>query len=420
VDKRLRQETDKISGDVIRLTRDLVRTPSPSLHEKDVAAKVADAMHQLHYDLVFTDDLGNVVGVIVGSDPYSAILMCSHMDTEKTDRFEGWNRSPFSGDIVGGRIEGVGSADCKGGLAAQIFAGQVVAANHLVSKSSVVVAATVADEEGCGIGIRHLLKTTLPELGKSARFVVLGEPTALTIGTGHDGWMGVDIDLFSSVWGAAQSAAEHVFLTLSSHCDEPDVLESPAIMTVHQPRTGRSDHGFLETIRLYRRLLPGEEAEDVLGWLEREIFEGTREIHAVFLEARVHQEEQMLYTGHRRMVRLAVPPWSTNLMHPLVNRARDSMLAAGFRWNPRAWKPGRVGTGTAGGVVSREFGIPVLGHGPGEEEQAHARNESVSLHSLIGAVVGTATLMSGLSAAPVEAATGMTQTDEERFTTSVG
>lgn len=420
MDRPLRREVEKISGDVIRFTQELVRIPSPSLHEKDAAGVVAEAMRELRYDLVFTDDVGNSVGVIRGSDSGSAILMSSHMDTVRPDHFESWNRSPFSGDIVHGRIEGVGAADCKGGLAAQIYAGHVLSASRFVPVSNIVMAATVAEENGCSVGVRHLLKTTLPELGMRPRFVVLGEPTALTIGSGHDGWVGIDIDIISPVDGVARSAGKYVFQVLSAHCEESGRNEIPAIMTVKQPRVGLSDHGYLETIRLYRRLFPGEVARDVLGWLERTFLEKTREIHAVFLEARVHQEEQRLYTGHTKRIRLSVPPWSTDLMHPLVDRARESMLAAGCRWIPKAWKLGNVGMGTAGGVVSREFGIPTIGYGPGEEQEAQACNESVSLSAVVDAVYGTATLLHGLTSAPLDLPSAGVRAEDERLVTCVG
>ena len=168
MDRPLRHEVEKISGDVIRFTQELVRIPSPSLHEKDVAGVVAEVMRELRYDLVFTDDVGNSVGVIRGSRlRVPRFSMSSHMDTVRPDQFESWNRSPFSGDIIHGRIEGVGAADCKGGLAAQIYAGHVLAASRFVPMGNIVVAATVAEENGCSVGVRHLLKTTLPELGMS-------------------------------------------------------------------------------------------------------------------------------------------------------------------------------------------------------------------------------------------------------------
>ena len=305
-----------------------------------------------------------------------------------------------------GSAEGVGAADCKGGLAAQIYAGQVLATSRLRSRGNIVVAATVAEENGCSIGLRHLLGTTLPDLGMDPKFVILGEPTGLTIGTGHDGWVGVDIEIRSPVEGVARSAGEHVFEVLKTCCDDGGFEASRAIMTIDPPRAGPTEHQFLVTIRIYRRLFPDESEEDVVCWLEGPVLRMAREMHAVVLDVKVHEEDQRLYTGHTRRIRLSVPPWSTNLMHPLIDCAREAMLAAGCRWIPKAWKLDRLGMGTAGAVASREFGIPVIGYGPGEEEQARACNESLSLPSLVDAVYGTGVLMQALSTAPLVLSSG--------------
>ena len=413
--KRLRHEVEKVSGEVIRFAQELIRIPSPRLHEKEAAFKVHEVMRSLRYDLVFSDEVGNIVGVILGSDSGVAIVANSHMDTVKPDRLEKWRRSPFSGDIVQGRIEGVGAADCKSGLAAQIYAGHVLAASRLCLRGSIVVAATVADENGCSIGIRHLLGTTLPELGMDPKFVILGEPTELMVGAGHDGWVGVDVNILSPVEGVARSAGEHVFEILSALCDDSGPGESRAIMTVDQPRVEISGCGFLVTVRIYRRLFPGESAGDVIDWLAGPALRMAKEMHDVDLDVKIHEEEQQLYTGHTRRIRLSVPPWSTNLMQPLIDPAREAMLAAGCKWSPKAWGSIQLGLGTAGGVVGREFGIPVIGYGPGEEQQAHACNESVGLASLVEAVYGTAALMHGLSAAPQVAHSEVAHVDEERL-----
>lgn len=398
--KRLRHEVEKVSDEVIRFAQELIRIPSPRLHEKEAALKINEVMRSLHYDLVFSDEVGNIVGVILGSDPGFAIVANSHMDTVKPDRLEKWRRSPFSGDIVQGRIEGVGAADCKSGLAAQIYAGHALAESRLCLRGSIVVAATVADENGCSIGIRHLLGTTLPELGMDPKFVILGEPTELMVGTGHDGWVGVDVNILSPVEAVARSAGEHVFETLSALCDDTGSGGSRAIMIVDQPRIEISGCRFLVTVRIYRRLFPGESASDVIDWLAGPALGMAREMHDVELDVKIHEEEQQLYTGHTRRIRLSVPPWSTNLMQPLIDSAREAMLAAGCKWSPKAWGLVQLGLGTAGSIVSQEFGVPAIGYGPGEEQQAHACNESVSVPVLIDAVYGTAALMYGLSTAP--------------------
>ncbi len=232
--------------------------------------------------------------------------------------------------------------------------------------------------------------------------------------------MGVDIGIFSPVEGVARSAGEYVFQTVGACCDEIGLPDPRAIMTVDRPRAESSGGQYLVTVRVYRRLLPGESSEDVVGWLEGSAVRTAKEMHAVGIDVTVHEEDQRLYTGHTRRVRLSVPPWSTNLMNPLVGRAREAMLAAGCRWAPNHWRLDRLGIGTAGGVVSRDFGIPVIGYGPGEEEQAHACNESVGLPALVDAVFGTAVLVHGLSTVPMTPPTESVPVDTGRIVACAG
>ena len=93
-------------------------------------------------------------------------------------------------------------------------------------------------------------------------------------------------------------------------------------------------------------------------------------------------------------------PWFTNLMDPVVDRVRDRLLSAGCRWTPLSWELQRLGLGTAGGVVTGEFGLPTIGLGPGKESQAHSCDESVSVTSLLEAVFASAVLTHGLVGSP--------------------
>ena len=399
MDNRLRDEVERNRGGIARLTRDLIRIPSPRLYEKEAARKVEEVMRSLSYDLVFTDDVGNIVGVLVGGDPTFTTVVTSHMDTVVPTRIESWRRSPFSGDIVADRIEGVGAADAKGGLAAQIFAGHVLATSRPRATGTIVVAATVADENGCSIGVLHLLATTLPELGMSPSFVILGEPTGLAIGIGHDGWAAVDISVRSPAEDVARRTGDDVVEALRALCDDHDVETPRMVMTADAPREQRSGRNFVVTARIFLRLFPGETIDDGVGRLEGSILPSAGETRDAVVTVDVHEEEQLLYTGHTKRVRFWVPPWSMVVTHPLVERARKVMLEAGCGWRPRPWKLNHLGSGTAGAVVARELGVPVIGYGPGDEAQVHACNESVSLRALLDAAYGTAILMEGLPVA---------------------
>ena len=81
----LRKQVEGLRDGIIRFTQDLVRTSSLSLCETDVAWMVESKMRDLEYDMVFTDEIGNIVGVIRGGDPSFTVVLNSHMDTVRPD-----------------------------------------------------------------------------------------------------------------------------------------------------------------------------------------------------------------------------------------------------------------------------------------------------------------------------------------------
>ncbi len=104
-------------------------------------------------------------------------------------------------------------ADCKSGVATQVFAAHALARSMLPLRGNIVVAATVAEENGCSVGVRHLFRHTLPRIGMTPRFVVLGEPTGLKVGYGHDGWAKFDIDIMGVDEQSVRRTAQQIFDT---------------------------------------------------------------------------------------------------------------------------------------------------------------------------------------------------------------
>jgi acetylornithine deacetylase/succinyl-diaminopimelate desuccinylase-like protein len=101
------------------------------------------------------------------------------------------------------------------------------------------------------------------------------------------------------------------------------------------------------------------------------------------------------------MVRRVVHAWTTDPFHPLMERARQSLSAAACMARPGKWALDRIGMGTAGSVLTREFHVPTIGYGPGTELMAHAVDESVNIEKVSEAVYGTAAIVHGLIGIPV-------------------
>ena len=116
----------------------------------------------LGYDRVLVDDAGNIVGILFGREQGQTLLLNSHMDTVAAGNEEQWTVPPHAGLLHDGRLYGRGASDCKGGLAAQIYAGCLLKRSLLPMRGNVVVAATVAEENGRSVGVRNLIRSTLP------------------------------------------------------------------------------------------------------------------------------------------------------------------------------------------------------------------------------------------------------------------
>jgi acetylornithine deacetylase/succinyl-diaminopimelate desuccinylase-like protein len=394
--RSLREDAERLTDEVVSFTRELVRTPSLTLHEGEVAAVVRGTMRDLAYDLVFTDEAGNVVGVVAGGDPRCTVLLESHMDTAEPDSPSSWSHPPLAAEITGNRIVGLGTAECKASLAAQIFAGHLMARRLTQPRITVVVAAVVAEENGCAVGTRHLLSQTLPHISCEPKLCLLGEPTGLDVCFGHDGWACIDLDVVARQPAMATCAAEIVHRELIRHCDSNGMSRADTVMAAGPPMTSASPEGTRCRLQVLRRLFRGEAVDEIVQWIAAHVVSELDGLHPVTIDVHVHEEEQELYTGRRTSVAIVTPPWSTKLIDPALDCVRDSLLDAGLTWNPRHLALNRLGRGTAGSVLSVEFGLPAICFGPGDEAQVGAPDESVAVDELVEAVVGLSAILSGL------------------------
>ncbi len=383
----------------------LIRIPSVSLDEGKAAEAVEKEMLALGYDKVFRDGNGNVAGIIFGREAKPVLLLCSHLDTVSPEG-KAWTKGAYSGAAEGGRIYGAGASDCKGGTAAQIYAGALLKKSLLPFRGTLVVAATVAEENGRSVGLRGLLSGTLPGMGCMPDYVVLGEPTDLGLYLGHDGWVEMNIHIegpspFLIGDAAARMAASlrRIYGARLSGAESP--AQPSEEMNVGSPEF--LERGGLRSadIRISKRLRGGETAESATGWLRQEACMLAKPADSGCVSVEVVEETQKLYTGRRTVVRSITNAWSTDPFSPLVLRARQALAAMDCEVRMGRWRLGRLGMGTAGSVITEVYNIPVVGYGPGSEDQAHSADEYVEAGKIFAAALGTASIAHSLVGIPV-------------------
>ncbi len=396
----LKEHANYLAKKAAEFASDLVRTPSPSLCENSVARLVEKRMYQLGYDKVIVDDFGNVFGIIYGIDPSPVVLLNSHMDTVAPNEKEGlWEVPPYSGELAGGKLHGVGSSDCKGGLAAQIYAGYLLKRIMLPLRGTLIVAATVSEENGLSLGVQHLISKTLPEMNIKVDYAILGEPTGLGLFYGHDGWVEFRIGMDSPNPNYLQDAAKVVFQNLLNASELKGLPGYLELMNVEKPKFATESGNVL--ISFNRRLFPDDDTDKLAERIRDYSLQNISPEHNLKFDIKVREEVQRLQSGQTVQVRFLSNAWETNPFSPLMDRAREALALAGCKNQPGKWKLPHLGMGTAGSILTKRFNIPTVGYGPGLEEAAHSENEYVETDKITEAILGTSSIVHSLVGVPV-------------------
>ena len=393
----LKGKLEGLQGELTSFAQALLRTRSLTRDESSAAALVEKQMRALDFDSVTTDGFGNVVGVLHGVEDGPNLLLASHLDTVAPGDEASWPGSPWSGRIENGKLHGLGAADCKGGLAAQVFAAGLLKRSLLPLRGNLIVAATVAEENGISVGMRGLIEFTLKEMGLRPEYAVLGEPTNLGLYYGHDGRAEMDIRLRSNNPFHVADAADLV----SNGMGDIDPAAAVQAMLMGKPQFEDSQGFRCATISVERRLGLEEAVDGVVGRMRHEAERLAQLAGAVEVDVAVRERAETMPSGLVMQVKRVTHAWSTDPFSPLLSRARQALSAAGCAVRPGKWKLSRLGMGTAGSVLCNDFAIPTIGYGPGREEEAHSENESVEIAKMVECTYGTAAMAHGLVGIPV-------------------
>lgn len=169
-------------NDAIELLKELIATPSVSRDESAAADVMARAISGYGYE--YSREGNNIWIKSSGFDcSKPTLLLNAHIDTVKP--VSSWTRNPFSPDVCGGRLYGLGSNDCGGGLVALLQAFR-----HITSRpqSYNTIWLASAEEEVSG---ENGIRRALPLLS-AADVAIVGEPTGMQPAIAEKGLMVID------------------------------------------------------------------------------------------------------------------------------------------------------------------------------------------------------------------------------------
>ncbi|MCU0538699.1 MAG: YgeY family selenium metabolism-linked hydrolase [Desulfobacterales bacterium] len=360
---------------------ELVKIPSLSCREKEVAAKLAGQMRAAGFDEVTIDGLGNVIGRIGRGS--RILAFDGHIDTVDVGNPANWNEDPFSGAIRDGFVYGRGAADQKGGPAAMVTAGRILKEIGFDRDLTLYFVGSVMEEDCDGLCWKYIIE----EDGIRPEAVVITEPTDGGLYRGQRGRMEIEVEFRGvSAHGSAPERGKNAIYMASRACLAAERLNEGLAVDEFLGKGSVALSQFVSgspslcavadyaRIHLDRRLTWGETRESALAEIEA-LVQGE--------EARVFllDYEEAAYTGRRYGMEKYYPTWKWPEEHPSV--------AAGARaYNALFGRRPRIGKwtfSTNAVTISGIYGIPAVGFGPGAEAMAHAPNEKTPVEELVNA-----------------------------------
>lgn len=310
-----------------------------------------------------------------GTQP--GMLFLGHSDVVPAGT--GWERPPFEPYVREGRLFGRGSTDMKGGLAAVLVALTAIKDAGAALPFNAALACTV-DEEDLGIGIRAYTASAAAAGQFNYSACVVAEPTDLetVIGCRGDSYIELKVTGKSAHSGrpadgrnAIDAAARILELVRADHArlqaDQDPLLGAGTWNTgLIGGGTGTSMVAAECAVSLDRRLMPDEDAQQVLDRLLTQVRQAGIDTDGISVSAEVTME---------------MPGFRTPADHPLVSSSVAALAVAGVHSAVTGWT-----AACDGGFVVRDLGVPAIVMGPGGlNDQAHQVNESVSIAELVAA-----------------------------------
>ena len=358
-------------ADPVALARELVKIDSrnPALApdsrgERAVALTLAATLEAWGFAVDVHDAAPGRPNVVAraGRGAGRSLMLNGHLDVVGVD---GMAHAPFAADVRDGRLYGRGSADMKGGLSAMSVAAARATRRGLAGE---VIIAAVADEEHTSAGTRELLRR-----GIRADAAIVGEPTGLAIMPAHKGFAWVEIEVRGrAAHGSRYDVGVDAILDSAVVLDELDRLERETLparrhallgrpslhVSTIEGGTGWSTYPDRCLIRVERRTLPGERAEEPLS-----------EVSAAIARAK---ERRVTLAADARLV-LSQAPSDVSAGAPIVGALSEALRARGESVTiagMSAWTDA---------ALLNEAGIPAICFGPGDIGVAHAAEEWIDV-----------------------------------------
>ena len=386
---RLQKLAEQELALAVTMTQEMIRVPSISGDEAAMAELTQKYMHELGYDEVSVDAVGNVLGLMRGTGSGSSVMFNCHLDTVAAGDPSVWKYPPYDGVVAEDRVWGLGASDTKGAFACQIVAVAALKKAGLLPAGDIWVAGVVC-EETAAFGSIYLSKQLKVDS------VILGEASNNQLNIGHRGRILYHVNYTGKSTHASvpergsnpHFAAARMILALEKLKLGTDPLFgsssfAPTLYSTDQTSSNVTPGKVKLSIDC--RNIPTESEGYILGQLTELARQNLTP--GVTAEIIVELYDVVCYNGYRGKAPAGEPSFVTPADDDAVLRAHKALESA----MGHPVEVGMCGFATDGGHF-RSQGSKVMVFAPAEERHCHTREDSISIAKMQAAIAGNMAL----------------------------
>lgn len=389
--KALLAYIDAHQDKIIRQAQEMVRIPSPTFHEGELAAYLEERLSRLGLE-TFVNALGDVTGVAAGDHKEALFLLNTHLDQAAPGEMQ----DPFSGKIEDGErfgvpgqvIYGRGVNGQKASLAAMLGAAEATLALQVPLQRGFAINAGVLEECGGHLSPMHLLEVDrLPVVE-----VLCAEHTNMRVVNRQRGMIHLQLQI--SGVGAHAASPEDSSSALAGAARVLLGLEALQKALPGDPTLGRALASLnkLEVIPNIPNMIPdlchavidirqpaSVSRSEIVGTVQEAVSKALSSQAGLAFQAGIEKRTVRSYTGLEAQSDGCMYPFFTSEEEPLVRSLRESVRAiCGTPDTTELWS-----ISSEAGYFSTVAGLPVVAFGPGEDRFTHNQEEHVRVEDLI-------------------------------------
>ncbi len=390
---KILKQVDERREQTIELLQAMVRIPSPSFQEGQLAAFVEETFNKMGLS-TFTNALGDVTGVVRSPLEDRTLLLNTHLDQAEPGDMD----EPYSGKIMDGETFGVsgvvvygrGTNGQKASLAAMIQAAAVVLDLQIPLRRRFAINVGVMEECGGHLSPRHLIEVDRFPVGA----VLCGEHTNLRPVNRQRGMLHLHVRIQGK--GAHAAAPEGSSSALTGMARVALALENlkerlpaddkygKALVSLNKMRVSPNVINAIPDLCegvVDIRQPASMSRDEIVDLVKMAIDEALIQQPGLQHAAEIRKRRVRSYTGLEEYSDGGMLPFFTSEDDPLVVALTESIQRVTLkRAEPELWS-----ISSEAGYFSTVAGIPVVCFGPGEDRFTHNRLEHVRVEDLMTA-----------------------------------